>query len=168
MAAPAVGAALKKAAVCILTDKKALKTAGGIVCGIIVIIIMPIAALLGIFNGTVEIDTEKLHQMISENQSAMEEKWSDVETAMTDAGYDSNRIEEARTLYVFALSSYVEESYFADRLVGCFTAEQTNEDLIIKVNEAFGTNIKVEDFKNAMENTRNDQKDADSQTDSET
>ena len=73
MAAHAVGAALKKAAVYILTDKKALKTAGGIVCGIIVIVIMPIAALLGIFNGTVEIDTEKLHQMISENQSAMEE-----------------------------------------------------------------------------------------------
>lgn len=87
---------------------------------------------------------------------------------MTDAGYDSNRIEEARTLYVFALSSYVEESNFTDRLVGCFSAEQTDEDLIIKVNEVFGTIIKVEDFKNAMENTRNDQKDADSQTDSET
>ena len=41
-----VAAALKKIAVYILTDKKALKVVGGIILGIIIIIIMPIVALL--------------------------------------------------------------------------------------------------------------------------
>ena len=44
-----VAAALKKIAVWLLTDKKALKTVGGIVLGIIIIIIMPIVAILSIF-----------------------------------------------------------------------------------------------------------------------
>ena len=53
-----VAAALKKIAVYILTDKKALKVVGGIILGIIIIIIMPIVALLGIFTGSVDIDTD--------------------------------------------------------------------------------------------------------------
>ena len=40
-----VAAALKKVAVYIFTDKKALKTVGGIVLGIIIIIVMPIVAV---------------------------------------------------------------------------------------------------------------------------
>lgn len=55
-----VAAALKKIAVYILTDKKALKVVGGIILGIIIIIIMPIVALLGIFTGSVDIDTDRL------------------------------------------------------------------------------------------------------------
>lgn len=57
-----VAAALKKAAVYIPTDKKALKTVLGIVLGVIIIIIMPILAVLGIFNGNIEIDTDRLQQ----------------------------------------------------------------------------------------------------------
>ena len=53
-----VAAALKKIAVAILTDTKALKTVGGIVLGIIIIIIMPILAVVSIFNGDVNIDTD--------------------------------------------------------------------------------------------------------------
>ena len=40
-----VAAALKKIAVALLTDKKALKTIGGIVLGVLIIIIMPIVAM---------------------------------------------------------------------------------------------------------------------------
>ena len=86
-----VAAALKKIAVYILTDKKALKVVGGIILGIIIIIIMPIVALLGIFTGSVDIDTDRLHEMIAEQQSVAIESWSNVETAMTNAGYDSLR-----------------------------------------------------------------------------
>lgn len=68
-----VGAALKKIATYILTDKKALKTVGIILCIVIVIIIMPIVAIIGLFNGSVDIDTDRLHQMIQNNQSAMAE-----------------------------------------------------------------------------------------------
>ena len=55
-----VAAALKKIAIYVLTDKKALKVIGGIVLGIIIIIIMPIVAVVSIFNGNIEIDTDRL------------------------------------------------------------------------------------------------------------
>ena len=122
---------------------------------VIVIIIMPIIALLGLFSGTIDIDTDRLHQMIQENQSQMAENWTEVETAMTNAGYDSMRIHEAQTLYVFALYDHADESGFATKFVGCFEAEQTDAELIENVNSAFGTNIVVQDFTNAMASTRN-------------
>lgn len=150
-----VGAALKKIATYILTDKKALKTVGIILGIVIVIIIMPIVAVVGLFNGSVDIDTDRLHQMIQNNQSAMAENWVKVETSMTDAGYDSMRIQEAQTLYVFALYDYVDESGFVTKFVGCFAAEQTDAELIANINSAFGTNIVVQDFTNTMATTRN-------------
>ena len=148
-----VAAALKKIAVYILTDKKALKVVGGIILGII-IIIMPIVALIGIFNGSVNIDTDRLHEMIAEQQSVAIESWTNVETAMTNAGYDSLRIQEAQALFTFALYDHASEPDFASKLVGCFSAEQTDEELIAAVNAAFGTNIVAADFTNAMASTR--------------
>lgn len=149
-----VAAALKKIAVYILTDKKALKVVGGIVLGVIIIIIMPIVALIGIFNGSVNIDTDRLHEMIAEQQSVAIESWYEVEQAMTDAGYDSLRIQEAQMLFAFVLYDHADESGFTEKLVGCFTAEQTDAELISAVNAAFGTNIVTADFTNAMAGTR--------------
>ncbi len=155
MAAPAVAAVAKKVAAYVLTDKKALKVVGGIVCGIIVIIIMPIIALLGIFTGGVEIDTNRLYEMIQEERTATVEKWSVVEAAMIDAGFDSTRIEEAQTIFVFALYDYVDDEGFNDKFIGCFEVEQTDAELIANINSAFGTNLQVEDFQNTMASTRN-------------
>lgn len=41
-----MGAALKKIAVALLTDKKVIKTIGGIIIGIIIIVVMPIVAVV--------------------------------------------------------------------------------------------------------------------------
>ena len=57
-----VAAALKKIAVSLLTNPKILKTVLGIVLGIIIIIIMPIVAIVSIFNGSIEIDTDRLQK----------------------------------------------------------------------------------------------------------
>lgn len=65
-----IGAALKKIAVVLLTDKKVIKTIGGIVIGIIIIVVMPIVAVVSVFNGSMDIDTDKLNQSIQENISA--------------------------------------------------------------------------------------------------
>lgn len=59
-----IGAALKKIAVALLTDKKVIKTMGGIIIGIIMIVVMPIVAVVSIFNGSMNIDTDKLNQSI--------------------------------------------------------------------------------------------------------
>lgn len=156
-----VAAALKKIAVYILTDKKALKTVFGIVIGIIIIIIMPIVAIVSIFNGNIEIDTDRLQTMLVENLSAeeqaklqfVEDTMYGIETAMKDAGH-TGRIKEAQVLYVLALSDKANESDFISKLVGCFSAEQTDEQLISSINSAFGTQLTVEDFGNVMKNIR--------------
>lgn len=156
-----VAAALKKIAVYILTDKKALKTVLGIVLGVIVIIIMPILAVLGIFNGNIEIDTDRLQTMVVQNLSAeeqaklqfVEDTMCGIETAMKDAGF-GNRTKEVQVIYVLALSDKAHDSDFISKLVGCFTAEQTDEQLIEAVNSAFGTQLTVDDFSNVMKNIR--------------
>ena len=68
-----VAAALKKIAVAILTDKKLRKTFLGIVLGIIVIIVMPFAAIIALFNGGINIDTNRLQTLVVQNMSAEEQ-----------------------------------------------------------------------------------------------
>lgn len=60
---------LKKIAA-VVPDKKAWKTVGGIVLGTFIIIFMPIAAVIGLFQGTLEIDSERLQERVVENLSA--------------------------------------------------------------------------------------------------
>lgn len=156
-----VAAALKKIAVYILTDKKALKTVLGIVLGIIIIIIMPIVAVVSIFNGNIEIDTNRLQTMMVENLSAeeqaklqfVEDTMYGIDTAMKNAGF-SGRTKDAQVLYVLALSNKAHESDFISKLVGCFTADQTDEQLIAAINSAFGTQLTAEDFGKVMGNIR--------------
>lgn len=156
-----VAAALKKIAVYILTDKKALKAVGGIVLGIIIIIVMPIVAVVSIFNGDLNIDTDRLQAMVVENLSAeeqaklqlVEDTMYAIEDEMKAAGFGS-RSKEAQVLYVLVLSDYAGQSDFVSKLVGCFTADQTDEQLIAAVNAAFGTELKAEDFGKVMGNIR--------------
>lgn len=65
-----VGAALKKILVALLSDPKVIKTIFGIIIGIIIIVVMPIIAVVSVFNGSMDIDTDKLNQSIQENISA--------------------------------------------------------------------------------------------------
>ena len=163
MAAPAVAAVAKKVIVYILTDKKALKVVLGIVLGIIIIILLPLGVILGVLNGDVEIDADRMQEMIVQNLSAeeqamlqgIEDTMYGIEDGMTEAGYGNQRVTEAQVLYVLALSSHSAEDGFVDKLVGCFTQDQTDEQLISAVNSAFGTSITAPDFSNVMSNIRN-------------
>lgn len=156
-----VGAALKKIAVALLTNPKVLKTVGGIVLGIIIIIIMPIVAIVSIFNGDVDIDYGRLDEIIVENMDESDREnlelsesvLAELETKMTEAGFES-RVQEAQTLYLLGLVDHGGEEGFSNTLVGCFTEEQTDEELIAAVNEAFGSAITLEDFTRAMEKYR--------------
>ena len=55
-----IGAALKKIAVALLTDKNVIKIIAGIVIGIIIIVVMPIIAVVSVWGGSMDIDTDKL------------------------------------------------------------------------------------------------------------
>lgn len=156
-----VAAALKKLSAIVLSDKNNLKTAVGIIIGIIVIIVMPIAAVLSIFSGDINIDTNRLQQMITEsltseeedNLKFIEDTMLTLDEKMTDAGF-FDRVKEAQVLYVLVLSDYSREDGFTDKLVGCFAADQTDEQLILAVNETFGTDINSEDFTKVMNDIR--------------
>ena len=126
-----VAAALKKLSAVVLSDKNNLKTVVGIIIGIIVIIVMPIAAVLSIFSGDMNIDTDRLQQMITEsltseeedNLKFIEDTMLTLDEKMTDAGF-FDRVKEAQVLYVLALSDYSREDGFTDKLVGCFAADR--------------------------------------------
>lgn len=157
MMSATVAAALKKIAVALLTNPKTLKTIFGIVLGILIVIVMPIAAVLGIFSGAVEIDADRLQQMIQENLTAeeqarlqeVEDTMAAIEEAMEAADFPE-RVQEAQVLYVLVPSKTAHKRDFVSRLVGCFTAEQTDGQLIAAVNAAFGTGLSVEDFRKAI------------------
>ena len=107
-----VGAALKRIAVAILTNPKVLKTVGGIVLGIIIIIIMPIVAVVSIFSGDIEIDTGRLQTMVVENLSAeeqaklqfVEDTMYGIEEEMEAAGFGGLRVTEAQVLSLIHIS----------------------------------------------------------------
>lgn len=157
----AIGAALKKIAVYIFTDKKTLKTVGGIVLGIVIIIIMPIAAVVSIFNGDINIDTDRLQTMVIQNLSAeeknklqfIEDTMLDIEKKMKATGF-GGRVKEAQVLYVLALSDFSHDPDFVDKLVACFQENQTDDQLISAVNSAFGTQLTADDFGKVMGNIR--------------
>lgn len=153
-----VAAALKKIAVAVLTDKKLRRTVLGIVLGVIIIIIMPVAAVISLFNGDIEIDTDRLQTLVVENLSAeekaklqvVENTMYAIEDEMKAAGFTAEKAKEAQVLYVLALSDYAEQTDFVSKLAGCFAEDQTDEQLISAVNSAFGTELKTEDFTKVM------------------
>ena len=153
-----VAAALKKIAVAVLTDKKLRRTVLGIVLGVIIIIIMPVAAVISLFNGDIEIDTDRLQTLVVENLSAeekaklqaVEDMMKAIEVAMTEKGFTAEKAKEAQVLYVLALSDYAEQTDFVSKLAGCFAEDQTDEQLITAVNTAFGTTLNAEDFTKVM------------------
>ncbi|MBR5948689.1 MAG: hypothetical protein IKZ82_08625 [Clostridia bacterium] len=153
-----IAAALKKIVVAMLTDKKARKVVLGIILGAIVILLLPIAAIMAIFDGSMSIDVSRLQTIVVDNLSAQEQAklqrvedlMNEIEAAMLEAGFDGQRAKEAQVLFVLALYDFSEDDGFVDKLVGCFEVRQTDEQLISAVNTAFGTDISAEDFTNVM------------------
>ena len=98
-----VVAALKKIAVAVLTDKKLRRTVLGIILGVIIIIIMPVAAVISLFNGDIKIDTDRLQTLVVENLSAeekaklqaVEDMMKAIEVAMTEKGFTADKAKEA-------------------------------------------------------------------------
>ena len=96
-----IGAALKKIAVSLLTDKKVLKTISGIVIGIIIVVVMPIIAVISIFNGSMNIDTDKLNQSIQQNISDEQmEKFQLINDTMSEVETQLDKKKLSESLFV--------------------------------------------------------------------
>lgn len=156
-----VGAALKKLAVALASDRETLKKAALAVLVLIVALLMPMVAVVAVFSGTLELDLAALEEQIMENMTDeqrrmlqnIEDTMNAIETAMVEADF-SGDVGAAQALYILALSDQAGQPGFVSRLVSCFAAEQTDAELVSTVNRTFGTNIAVEDFSNVMRNVR--------------
>ena len=142
-----VAAALKKIAVALLTDEKARHKICAFILSVFAAVFMPLAALLALFQGKVEFSAEQLEQIAANidveeaaKLATVQDTLDAIEEAMDEADQDE-RYEEAQVLYLLALYDYSEEDDFVDRLVACFEEDQTDYELIDKVNEEFGTDI---------------------------
>ena len=156
-----IGAALKKIAVSLLTDKKIIKTILGIVIGIIIIVIMPIVAVVSVFNGSMDIDTDKLTQSIQENISSEQMKNLQlINDTMTEVEkqLDKKKLSDCNTqaevIYLFSLSDKSKEKDFVKNFVSCFKKNQSDEDLIKTVNLKFETEIKYDEFQKMMQSIK--------------
>ena len=157
----AVGAALKKILISLLTSKKGRKFLLYTVLTILLVIFIPILAVVAVLNSDVSYDPAQLVQIVAANISAedmaemqlVNDTGVAIDQAMRDAGFRA-REKEAEVLFLLALYDHMGESDFVSRLVGCFAEGQTDAQLIAAVNAEFGTDIPVEDFTHVMESIR--------------
>ena len=154
MAAPAIVPIIKKVASIVLSDKKGRKAVLMIIGIVLVIIILPIIALLGIFSGGIDLGLDDINSMVQEQQQVGEATLVAIEEAMLDEGYSQLRVEEAQAVYLLALFDKSDEENFVERLVGCFEEEQTDAELIASVNAEFGTAITPSEFTEALKEVR--------------
>lgn len=154
MAAP-IFPLIKKLAVSLVTDKKFRNRIFGIILGMLIIIMLPVLAVVGVFSELGNINTSEMEQILSEYEATASVVATEIEEEMTAQGFTALKIEEAQTLYAFALYDYGEQDGFVEKLVGCYSLEeQTDEELIAKVNETFGTEYTAEDYTSLMQEIR--------------
>lgn len=165
----ALGAALKKILVALFTDKRTWKIIGAVVLGVILLFVFPLT-VLGTFQmgANLKLDTDALQKSLVENMSAeekaklqaMEDCMLTIERRMIEAGFPA-RVKEAQILYFCNLYEIQRtDPNFYEKLIGCFAANQTDEQLIDAVNRTFGTNVSLKDFRNIMSLVKNTYVDA--------
>ena len=152
-----VGAAMKKVAAVLLSDPKTLKKVLFAILVVLVALLLPMVMVVCLFSGRFRVDAAELQRHVEANLTAadvqllrsVEDTMAEIEFAMIDAEL-SSEVGAAQALYIMALYDYSSQPGFTSRLVSCFAAEQTDDQLIANVNAAFGTEIAVQEFSNVI------------------
>lgn len=153
-----VGAALKKIAVAILTNKQALKKATIVVTSILLAIFMPVIAIVSFFSGNISVDTTGLSskieaQMTAEEKAKVEKAEKlikQIESELKKKKCTDDQILQAKVITVIILQDKTSDKDFVTKLVNCFKKGQSTSNLISNVNRTFGTTVEVEDFEKLM------------------
>ena len=143
---------LKKIGTAVLSNKKGRKVVGGIILGSLVLLMTPAAVVLGIFSGSMDINTDGVQTIVRDRQETEEKRYAEIEQAMTEAGYGEIKIREAQAVYSFALFNLSGDDV-AEKLTECFSAE-TDEELVEKINGAFYTTFSVDEISAILESVR--------------
>ena len=169
-----IGAALKKIAVALFTNPKVIKTVGGVVIGIVLILALPIIVVVSFFNGDIEFDTVSLNQSIqtqlmAEHKEELEninKTMEKIEDKLKDKKL-SKYNKQAEVIYIFYFSDKHDKD-FIDRFVKCFKKDLTNQGLIEKVNSEFGIQINPNEFSKIMNSIKGNKIDTSDFTDKTT
>lgn len=141
----------KKILALLLGDKNGWKTLVYILCMVLVIVLLPLIATLGLFGwmagcGVSDILTPEavyaeLPEDVRENIAQYEPQLEQIESGFSNAGYSANDISKAKTIYVSALVGKETEENFYQNYVACFQGAATNAELLTNVSSAFGVNF---------------------------
>ncbi len=157
MAAPIIPIIKKVAAKigsAVASDKRGRKVILWIVGIVLFLLLMPIIALLAIFNSGIDTSFKDVNDMLKEQQIVAEATMTEIERQMLDEGYTELKIEEAQALYTLVLFDRGKEENFVERYVACFDFEQTDEELIDNVNAEFGTTVKAQEYTDVVQEIR--------------
>ena len=143
---------LKKIGAAVLSNKKGRKTVLYIILTVTIIVMLPVIAVMGIFSNDVRIDTSEIEGIMQERGKIEAERHAEIARIMTDAGYSEIKIREAQAIYSFTLFDTAGDDS-PQKLSDCFSAE-TDEELVEKINAAFGTNFAYEEIVAVLKSVR--------------
>lgn len=153
---------LKKLGLTAATNKKGRKIIVGIILGTLFMLSTPAMVLLGLFSGSMNIQTGDIQDVVSERKAYAEVIIAQIAEEMLESGYELKTIKEAQTVYAYILFEYGEADGFIQRLVACFEAEYTDEILSKRINAEFNTSITAEELSAVLSDIRKEFKDIDS------
>ena len=159
-----IGAALKKIAVALATDRRNWEKIGIVLLAVLLLFLLPVLSVEAVFQGDFDWDSPELVSAVMEDLDigsfgfleSSNSLLTQLQDALKEAGFGFDEFRKAQALYWLALSPFGEEPDFVEKLVGCFAPDQTNEELIANVNAAFGTDIDPEEFEKILATTASD------------
>lgn len=148
-------AVLKKAVLMLAGHKETAKKTAQTGAVLLVALLFPLAAIMGVCTGKVDVDWNTLreavrHSMagISWDAEAADKAMEDVKERLEEAGA-GEKFTDAQILYLLGLTEVPLDEHFAETFTGCLLAADDDEDTVQKINEAFHTEIRVGDFRAA-------------------
>ena len=153
MAIP-LSAIIKKLGLTAATNKKGRKIIVGIILGVLFLLSTPAMVLLGLFSGSMNIQTGDIQDVVSGRKAYAEVITAQIAEEMLASGYELKTIKEAQTVYAYILFEYGETEGFVQRLVACFGAEYTDEILAERINAEFNTSITAEELSAVLSDIR--------------
>lgn len=156
-----VGAALKKIALSLLSDKRVVKTVCmGILC-VLLALVLPFLGVASVMDAAASQENlDKAKTQVIDNLSAedmaqlqnMDDTVQAIAQRMAEEEMPSKTL-DAQVLYICWLADKVNVNTVS-RFTGCFNAEQTDEQLIARVNAAYETDIRASDYTKILSSVR--------------
>ena len=121
-----IGAALKKIAVALATDRRNWEKIGIALLAVLLLFLLPVLSVEAVFQGDFDWDSPELVSAVMEDLDigslgfleTSDSVLIQLQDALKDAGFGFDEFRKAQALYWLALSPYGEEPDFVEKLVG--------------------------------------------------